>query len=380
MRNEAHLSWAITSMSGERPALADAMMRQSETLRRTGAPVLYSLKHLALTTGVEYGYLRHVIQRNAPAYKAIRIPKNTGGYRDLLSPTDSLKHVQRWILHEILDTVPRHINNFAYFRDVTARECAIRHAGATWMIKTDLHQYFPSISEKLVYEVFQGLGYSRLLSFELARLCTWNKLGRLAPTGAVPRSHGSVRSLPYPPAPLGFLPQGAPTSGALANAATRRLDDALSDFAIANHLIYTRYSDDMTFSSPSAFSRTVASEFVVQIRKIVTASGLALHSQKTKVIPPGARKIVLGMLITPGGVGILPEQRRTIDLYVHAVSTYGPVDYAARRGFDSVFSFINHVEGWLAYLSHIDALWTAGRSRSWNDALRKHLIEVSSLG
>lgn len=148
-------------------------MFRRENLRRSGAPAIYSLKHFAATTGVDYGYLRGVIRHNAHAYRAIRIPKNTGGFRDLLSPNESLMHAQRWILHEVLVHIRRHVNNFAYIPGVTARECAARHAGASWMIKTDIHNYFPSISENDVYNVFLDLGYSPLLSFELARLCTW---------------------------------------------------------------------------------------------------------------------------------------------------------------------------------------------------------------
>jgi RNA-directed DNA polymerase len=356
-------------------------MARSETLRRSGAPVIYSLKHLALTTDVEFRFLLSVIRRTAPAYRAIRIPKNAGGFRDLLSPSESLMTVQRWILHEILNHVPRHTNNFAYFRKVTARECAQRHAGAKWMIKADLHNYFPSISEKRVYSVFKGLGYSSLVSFELARLCTWS------PTQAPERSitfDGSPSRAssfePYAPLAPGVLPQGAPTSGALANAATARLDDALSDLAVKHHMVYTRYSDDMTFSSPHGFDRRLAAQIISEIRRLVTASGLELHTRKTRIIPPGARKIVLGMLVTETGVSILPEHRRMIDLHVHAVRKYGPVEYAARRGFESVLSFINHVEGWLAYLSHIDEPWAKEKGHAWSSALAHHHVSLKALG
>ncbi|WP_331280044.1 reverse transcriptase family protein [Arthrobacter sp. UNC362MFTsu5.1] len=356
------------------------MMSRRENLRRTGAPVVYSLKHLATTTGVDYGYLRGVIRNNAHAYRAMRIPKNTGGFRDLLSPHESLMHVQRWILHEILVHVQRHVNNFAYFRKVTARECAERHAGAAWMIKADIHNYFPTISEKDVYRVFLSLGYSSLLSFELARLCTWRGPAQVDGTYEPKEQQGNSLTTPYRRVGLGHLPQGSPTSGALANACTLGLDDALSDFAASNYLIYTRYSDDMTFSSPGSLDRERARQFIKEIRKIVTASGLALHAQKTKIIPPGSRKIVLGMLISDDGVGILPEHRRMVDLYIHAVSKYGPVDYSVKRRFDSVLSFINHVEGWLAYLSHIDRPWTKLRSEAWNAALLKHGVLTRTLG
>ncbi|WP_106213704.1 reverse transcriptase family protein [Glaciihabitans tibetensis] len=365
---------------GAAPGIADAMFHRSEILRRTGAPVILSLKHLALSASVDYGFLLGVIRRSAPAYRAIRIPKNTGGFRDLLSPSESLMAVQRWILHEVLTHQPRHRNNFAYFPGVTARECAARHAGAKWMIKTDLHNYFPSITEKKVFEVFEGLGYSRLVAFELARLCTWTISQTPTAVTTVQQRARSSTGLPYPVMLEGVLPQGAPTSGALANASTFSLDEKLSDLAIKSNLVYTRYSDDMTFSSASPLDRDVARLVIRHIRTIVGKSGLELHDKKTKLIPHGARKIVLGMLITEDGVSVLPEQRRMIDLHIHAVGKFGPVAYATQRRFESVLSFVNHVEGWLAYLSHIDRDWTAQRRLAWNAALDRHHVSVMSLG
>lgn len=381
MTSQPHLNWAHAASKTGSTELASAMMARSEALRRSGAPALYSLKHLALTTEVEYRYLLGVIRRTAHAYRSIQIPKNSGGHRDLLSPSESLMAVQRWILHEVLSRVPRHPNSFAYFRGVTTRECASRHAGARWMIKTDIHNYFPSVTESEVYKVFFDLGYSPLVSFEFARLCTWRGAQSSRQGQSVLRpSGGQGWRLPYPVLTEGVLPQGAPTSGALANASTRQLDDGLSALAIKHHLVYTRYSDDMTFSSPEQFDRQNASAIIGEIGRIVTASGLEIHVRKTKIIPPGARKIVLGMLVTESGVAVLPEQRRMIDIHIHAVGKYGPVEYSAVRKFDSVFSFINHVEGWFAYLSHIDPEWTHLKVKEWREVLGSHHVLTGALG
>jgi RNA-directed DNA polymerase len=280
--------------------------------------------------------------------------------------------VQRWILHEILAFHPRHPNNFAYSAGVTTLECVERHAGATWMIKTDLHNYFPSVSESDVFRVFRKLGYSRLVAFELARICTWTR-----PSGTNAAREPETTDtgiLPYPRSAAAALPQGAPTSGALANAATWRLDVSLSEFAARNNLVYTRYSDDMAFSSAKPFDRGTAAAQIGEITRIVTSLGFDLHERKTKIIPPGARKMLLGMLITDEGVAILPEHRRRIELYIHCVSRYGPVSFAEARNFDSAISLINHVEGWLAYLAHIDIEWTRSRSIEWSAALASHQV------
>lgn len=376
MKHLPHLSRALASVGGLDSVSVDRLIARQAALRSSGAPQIYSLKHLAISANVEWAFLRSVIRRDARgAYRYLRIPKKTGGYRDLQAPTENLLQTQRWVLHQVLEVLPRHPDNFAYFKGITTRECVERHTGARWMIKADIHNYFPSVHEGRVFSVFESLGYSRLLAFEMARICTWP-----SSRPAVGGSAGPKPERPYSSELSGVLPQGAPTSGALANAVTYQLDVALSDFALRNRLVYTRYSDDMAFSSAGDFSRERASDLIGQIRRIVTSSGLSLHSKKTKLIPPGARLMLLGMMISKDDVQILPEHRRRIELYIHAVDKYGLVEFSAVRKFDSAVSFVNHVFGWLAYLSNIDGEWALARTGEWEAALRKHNIQTHLLG
>ncbi|MFF3026258.1 reverse transcriptase family protein [Microbacterium sp. NPDC057944] len=373
MSHAPHLSRVIASQHGLDPDSTSAYIRRLEILRATGSPALLTLNHLALSANVDWAELRGIVRRSSAPYRPIRIRKKSGGHRDLLSPNDELLKVQRWVLDNILVHSPRHPDSFAYFEKVTTRECAERHVGATWMLKTDLHDFFPSVTERQVYRVFLELGYSPLLSFELARLCTW------------PNQRTSVASLspndtrPYARTVEGVLPQGAPTSGALANAVSRGLDRGLSRLALRHGLVYTRYSDDITLSGSGSFSRKYAAALIPKVRAIVERSGFNLHQKKTRIIPPGARKLVLGIMVTESGLAIMPEQKRRVDLYIHSVAKYGPVEFAKHRKFESALAMINHVEGWLAYLYHIDAAWTRTRSVKWFKALESHQVFSAAL-
>ena len=71
-----------------------------------------------------------------------------------------------------------HDDSFAYRRGRSIRAAAERHVGAAWLVKLDLHDFFPSVSENRVYRTFQELGYANLVSFELGRLTTRPKWRR----------------------------------------------------------------------------------------------------------------------------------------------------------------------------------------------------------
>lgn len=366
MHRSPHLSRAKLEADGASEELALSMQERGEVLRQRGFPTLYTLKHLSLSTGSDWGFLRSVIRRESRrAYSEFRIPKNTGGTRKISAPTAELMQVQRWILDEILSRASRHPDSFAYHPKVRMTEAAERHIGARWLIKADLHNFFPSISERRIYRLFSSFGYAPLLAFEMARICTW-PLG-----GASTTSPNNMVAAPYPKKVVGVLPQGAPTSGALANLATWQLDNNLSSFAMSNGLVYTRYSDDIAFSSGGKFDRIRAGGHIRDIRRMVSQNGFSLHERKLHLIPPGARKVILGILIQPDSIRILPEQRRMLDLYIHSVRKYSLVSYAAKRKFDSPISFLNHVNGHLAHMKQIEPDWTAGREAAWIEALEE---------
>lgn len=372
-----HLNSDHVKKSTGNMELVKSTFLRAERLRLSGAPVVYSLGHLAKLTGVRYSFLRDVINRESKPYKHFKLPKKTGGLRSIYSPCIELQRVQRWILERILYVPDIHKNNFAYQKSITIKDCASRHVGARWMIKMDLNDYFTSIKENQVFNIFLQLGYSNLLSFELARICTWSFDQFEQQKIAVQTTH--AESFVYSNGPRGYLPQGAPTSGALANLATREFDSEISNYALENQFIYTRYSDDLVFSSSQEFDRSVARQQVRDLSLLIRTHKLFVNPKKTRVISPGSRKIVLGLLVREDRVSILPEQRRMIDVYIHSVRKYGLLEFAAHRGFDSVISFINHLEGWLAHIQSIEPDWTAVRREAWHSALEEQDIWIDAL-
>lgn len=353
------------SSGHDRSMLVRAQAYQ-QAISSNGAVPILTLKHLARETGTEWGYLRSIVGRRINEYQPIRRRKRDGTFRDIASPNPALMNVQRWILRNVLTGLKIHRASFAYSRGLSIRHCAEAHVGARWLLKLDLHDFFGSIDESRIYRVVRELGYPKLAAFEIGRICT-------RPKPSVDPSWAEGRGVEaYDSARLGVLPQGAPTSGALANAVAFRLDTLLAQIAGDRGLVYTRYSDDLTFSSSDQFSRTAIPLLVREVERTIVGAGLQPHRKKTRVVPPGARQIVLGLMLHDGGVRLLPEFRDRLDNHIRCVGRYGPAAHARVRAFDSALSMMNHVDGCLAFAEDIEPDWAADRKERWNAALDAH--------
>lgn len=291
----------------------------------------------------------------------IQRPKRDGTTRPISSPEPVLMDAQRWLLHHVLVACDVHRCSWAYTPGRSIVGCARLHVGARWLVKLDLHDFFGSISEQTVFANFVGLGYPRLLSFELARLCT----------RAVPDARGyRVRRAPYLMMPQGVLPQGAPTSGALANAAMFDVDEKLANLAEKRGLVYTRYSDDLVFSAGSGFSRAHAPVLINEVTAALGRTGLRVHQRKTTVVSPGARKVVLGLLVLDDRVALPGAFKRRLETHVRAVQKFGVVQHARHRHFRSVLSMVAHIDGYIGFASNVDKAFGDTLRAEWEAALR----------
>jgi RNA-directed DNA polymerase len=118
-----------------------------------------TLGELASRTGASSRYLREVISRRADPYDDITRPKKDGTTRPISSPEPVLMDVQRWLLKNVLRAAPAHHCSWAYQSGRSIVGCASEHIGARWLVKVDVHDFFGSIDEIRVYELFRRLQY-----------------------------------------------------------------------------------------------------------------------------------------------------------------------------------------------------------------------------
>lgn len=328
--------------------------------RDADLPVVLTLSHLAYLAGLDPGTTRAYAARSwsIEPYRVFKLKKRpkpnsqapSRGFREICVPEPDLMRLQRWIAQNILSKTIPHPCSFAFHRDRGILKAAERHCGSRWLVKLDVRDFFQSITERQCYGVFRSLGYGALISFELSRICTRGpKLDRYR--GAIP-----LGGRPYLKGEEGRLPQGAPTSPAMANMVVEALDTRLFALAAGFGWTYTRYADDMAFSTQADASRGEASKIVALAKAEVGRFGLELNGAKTVVAPPGARRIVLGLLVDGERPRLTRSFRNNLETHLYALTkaAIGPERHRRQRGFASLIGMRRHVGGLLAFAHYVE--------------------------
>ncbi len=215
-------------------------------------------------------------------------PKRSGGHRLIESPKSALRQVQYRILRDLLDKVPPHPRAHGFVRQRSIVTNARPHVGQRVVLSIDLRNFYASCRYVRVVALFRAIGYSRVVALWLARLTT----SAIPANLGFPGQSASVLRTYYPR----HLPQGAPTSPALANLSAYSLDVRLSGMSRAYGVNYTRYADDLTFSGPGTFVPALG-EFIPLVTRIVRDERFIVHPGKRKVLRSNQRQTVTGVVV-----------------------------------------------------------------------------------
>jgi RNA-directed DNA polymerase len=117
---------------------------------------------------------------------------------------------------------------------------------------------------------------------------------------------------------------------------------------------YTRYSDDLTFSTPSGFDRVRARNLIWKVHGVLRRIGLHVNHRKTAVVPPGGRKVVLGLLVDGALPRLTRDFRSTLRQHLYYLERRGPVEHARRRGFSSIWGMYRHIRGLIDFANMVE--------------------------
>ena len=243
-------------------------------------------------------------------YRKFTIPKKSGGRREIASPMPKLRAIL-WPVKEILDSLYEPapcVMGFTACRSVV--DNAKLHLGQNYVLNLDLKDFFPSIHQARVWKRLQlpPFNFTQEVANVVAGLC------------AIRIEEDGEKKY--------VLPQGAPTSPILTNIICEKLDRRLSAIAAKHNLRYSRYADDMTFSSMhSALSPN--GEVFAEIVSTIEGQGFTVNPLKTRLQKRGERQEVTGLVIS-NKVNTTRRYIRELDLILFVWEKYGYENALAR--------------------------------------------------
>ncbi len=229
-----------------------------------GLPPLVDRKCLPYLFGVSPRLISAMEKHPERYYRIFQLRKRAGGERQIEAPRRFGKLVQRWINYYILPRdFPSYVTGFVERRNIF--DNANVHVPGKNLMVIDIEEFFPSIKINKISAVFDGLGFPTPASLQLASLCSFQAR----------------------------LPQGAPTSPAIANVVFQEADAELNSLAASWRCTYSRYADDLAFSGARRFSDDDARA----VESVLVGHGFAINRSKSRRVGGGARQVVTGLVV-----------------------------------------------------------------------------------
>lgn len=314
-------------------------------------PVLHHAEDVAKLLSISTGQLAWLTYHREAApldhYRHFSIPKKSGGLRAISAPRPHLKQAQETLLRQILDPVPVHEAAMAFRPKTHIGHNAARHAhfengGAAVLLKIDLKDFFPSITFKRVKGVFGTLGYNEGVATLCALICT-----------EAPRIEAEFEGQKYFVAVTDrFLPQGAPSSPAITNIMCRRLDARLGGLARHHGFTYTRYADDLIFSSPDPKAKVLSLRDGA--RHIIENEKFTINEKKLDIMRRGGRQSVTGLVINAlnhdGTPRLSRRDLRRFRAFLHDYEKRGREALTLDKGQDA----LSYARGYLSYIHMVN--------------------------
>lgn len=283
-------------------------------------PVIFDIKHLSQLIGIPVQNLLNMVFANELFYSTAHIPKKAGGVRELNIPSVDLKYIQKWILTNVLSYMPISRSAYAFQSHLSIVDNAKVHLHRYCVLNTDIKDFFPSITFERVFRLFAYYGYTKELSFVLAKLCTYNSI----------------------------LPQGSPASPRISNICCLKLDARLSALATKYEAQYTRYADDITFSGLHDLS-----SILKPLSAILQSEGFIINKKKTRITFPHQRQEVTGLIVNNSSVAIPGSYKRSLSQELYYCQKYGVADHLRKIGCNKAF-YKEHIYGKIYFINMVE--------------------------
>jgi hypothetical protein len=258
-------------------------------------------------------------------------------HRLIEAPKPRLRTLQRRLLDDVLARIPVHERAHGFVPGRGAHSFAESHAGNAVLVGMDLRAFFSSITAARIFGVFREAGYPEPVAHALTALTTTRTPAHVLRHAPDPLRAALLRQ-PH-------LPQGAPTSPALANLCAFRLDRRLTGLADRFGMHYSRYADDLAFSGTLGAHRT--DDLISYVCRVVADEGFRIHPGKTRVRRRADRQQAAGLVVNARAAAPRADYDR-LRAVLHDAAVHGLA--AANR--DGHPDFAAHLAGRVAWMSH----------------------------
>jgi RNA-directed DNA polymerase len=258
------------------------------------------------------------------------------------APKPRLRAVQRRLLADVVGPIPTHPAAHGFVVGRSPHTFAAPHAGRPLVIRLDVTSFFASVTAPRVYGLLRSAGYPEPVAHTITALCTTRTPSSVC--GSAP-AHVPDRAYRLALLRAAHLPQGTPTSPALANLCGFRLDRRLSALATAIGLRYTRYADDLAFSGD--LSPAAARRFVATVSKIASDEGFRINAGKTRLRGRGDRQALAGLVVN-AAPAVARDEYDVLRALLHNASRTGLADQNREGHAD----FHGYLAGRIAWVGH----------------------------
>lgn len=282
--------------------------------------------------GISIQYLTYILygKNNNDLYTSFKIPKKSGGERMIDAPIGPLKYIQRKLAQKIIE----HMNymedeyqiknkiSHGFVKNKSIITNAEIHRNKRYVLNVDLEDFFPT------------LHFGRVRGFFIK-----NKYFKLDPKIATIIAQLSCHD--------GALPQGAPTSPIIANLIANILDLKILKLTQKYQLDYTRYVDDLSFSTNEKNFINEKKYFLQELEKIINQSGFKINKNKSRIQYCNSRQAVTGLTVNQI-INTKKEFRRNTRAMAHKLYFEGQFEIDGEKGtikqLSGRFSFINQLD------------------------------------
>ncbi len=261
-----------------------------EHFNTTNMPFIRDTYQLAGVLGIRRRALFKLLRNINTFYKEISIPKKSGGVRRLFAPCGTLRATQTQILRHILRNGPVSRYATAYVKGKSLADNASPHIGKKYLLKMDITDFFGSITfVQVLSAAFPSTVFPKQIGVMLTELCTRKEA----------------------------LPQGAPTSPAISNLVMKNFDNIMGDWCEKQGISYTRYCDDLTFSSDSSLYHVYE-----KAASMLASMGFEINKKKTHFVTNAVRQSVTGIVVNEK-LSVPRDYKRELRQEIHYALTYG---------------------------------------------------------